>query len=123
MSSLRSLLGMIPAAPLGAALVALLALLPGAVRAEVRMAIDEMNPRNSEGDPIDSNDYGSGSSGSSGDDLEDALSGAVSLPKLPGTFLDQWTVLLVPDGRGGLAVFSFVAPVDGDSVGEAADAR
>jgi hypothetical protein len=123
MTSLRFLLRMIPTAPLAAVLAALLGLLPGAARAEVRMAIDEMNPRGAEGDPIDSNDYGSGSGGSSGDDLEEAWSGAVSLPKLPGTLLDQWTVLLVPDGRGGLTVFSFVMPFDGDSAGEAADAR
>ncbi len=68
------------------------------------------------GDPIDSNDFGTGGGGGSHDDIENYTAGSL---RLPGAKLGKWLVLLVPDSRYGVTVFSFVIIERGAIVGEA----
>jgi hypothetical protein len=77
---------------------------------------------NLEGDPIDSNDYGSGTGGSH-DDIQDYGSVATVEPRLPGLALGRWLLVLVPDRSLGVPVFSFVVVERATLVGEGRDAR
>ncbi len=75
-----------------------------------------------EGDPIDSNDYGSGGPGGDYDDRQDSYAVVTVPPVRPGVVVGKWILLLVPDRSFGVPVFSFVAIERGVLVGEARNA-
>lgn len=81
--------------------------------------ISHGGPTDFEGDPIDSNDYGSGGSGGGNDDIRDVYSVVVIPSVRPGVTIGKWMILLVPDRSFGVPVFSFVAIERGAIVGEA----
>lgn len=96
---------------------AVLALLPLSAGAAVHVAINNGGGGDTQGDPIDTNDFGSGGSGGGGHgDITNSFAVQVADP---GVVIGKWTVLLVPDTILGVTVFSFVIIDNDASVGEA----
>lgn len=107
---------------LGAALA--LALVPLIASARINDTLNGGDtPGDREGDPIDSNDYGSGGSGDSHDNIGSAYAVAGPARSAPGIVVGKWMLLLVPDRSLGVTVFSFVVLEQGAADGEAAYAR
>ena len=98
------------------------ALTPLVAAGAINVRISKGETFDLEGDPIDSNDYGSGST--DGDrDMQDSDSVIDVPPGRPGVVVGKWILLLVPDRSFGLPVFSFVSIERGVLVGEARNAR
>ena len=95
------------------------ALIPLAAGGAIDLRLNNGDTLDLEGDPIDSNDYGSGGSGGSHDDIEDSYAVVGSPSVRPGVIIGKWMILLVPDRSFGVPVFSFVAIERGAIVGEA----
>ena len=93
-------------------------LIPLAAAGAINVRASNGEPTDLEGDPIDSNDYGSGAGGNH-DDIEDSYAVAVVPPVHPGVTVGKWMILLVPDRSFGVPVFSFVVIERGAIVGEA----
>ena len=99
------------------------ALVPLVATGAINVRISNGESFDLEGDPIDSNDYGSGGSGDDHDDMQDEYAVIDVPPVRPGVVVGKWILLLVPDRSFGVPVFSFVAIERGVLVGEARNAR
>lgn len=101
--------------------LSLACLLPLSVAARVEIAADSGND-DPTGDPLDSNDFGSG--GGSGERYQhDPDWPGVQAAPAPGIVIDGRRVLLIPVNQGGLLTFRLVIIDERPATAEAADAR
>jgi len=97
-------------------------LLPLSVSARVEMTSDNAGGDDAAGDPLDTNDFGSG--GGHGERYQaDPRWPGVQGAALPGPVIGGRRVLLIPVNQGGLLTFRLVIIDEAVVTQEAADAR